>query len=78
MEDGRGAFGARREAPRASPWSEAKTTRTAQPRPSQTPGRTPLLPARVLPKSRLEGLASDLGYEEAEGLAAAIQALPGF
>ena len=38
--DGRGAFGARREAPRAPFWSEAKTARTAQPRLSRTPGRT--------------------------------------
>ena len=38
--DGRGAFGARREAPRAPLWSEAKTARTAQPRLSRTPGRT--------------------------------------
>ena len=41
-------------------------------------GANALLAARVLPESRLGGLASDLGYEEAEGLAAAIQALPGF
>ena len=40
LEDGRGAFGARREAPRAPLWSEAKTARTAQPRLSRTPGRT--------------------------------------
>ena len=77
LEDGREAFGARREAPRAFLWSAAKTTRTAQPRPPRHRGERPTggpRPARV----PAGGLASDLGYEEAEGLAAAIQALPGF
>ena len=37
-----------------------------------------LLAARVLPASRLEGLASAVGYDGVEGLAAATQELPGF
>ena len=47
LEDGRGAFGARREAPRASLWSEAKTARTAQPRLSRARGEPPAAGPRL-------------------------------